>query len=120
MSSRDQGEPIARTSDARPHVYRRDVHVQYPLRLQAARTVFNEIRERFPVFPFALSQLTSSIGQVGLALTELIGHGLLVPSPVQYEAKDVVVAVSKLTVLVRTSSHIRRHHGHSSFYMSDD
>lgn len=47
------GDGSVKVSEHKPHVYQRDVNKSYQLKMKAARIAYNEINEKFTVFPFA-------------------------------------------------------------------
>lgn len=93
------GKPIQR--DARTTVFKRAVDKQHTLKLQASKTVINEINKKFSTFPFTLRKLDEK--QARLGITEISKHGLLVPYPVLYEKPKDIVAHFKYTVLVHSA-----------------
>ncbi|KAG5457798.1 MAG: peptidase M24, structural domain-containing protein [Olpidium bornovanus] len=87
-------------------IFRRDVHACYNLKLQASRKVFNEVRERFGVFPFSTGAFNDKrIARLGLP--ECINHGLMQPLPVLVAPKSEIVARFKATILLHASGPTR-------------
>jgi curved DNA binding protein len=96
------GEGKAKSSDAKTTVYKRQVDVDYKLKLKASRAVFSEVNKRFPTMPFTLRALEDPT-RARLGMTEMISHGLVVPYPVLHEREGQTVARVAMTVLVLPS-----------------
>jgi curved DNA binding protein len=93
------GEGKAKALDAKTTVYKRQVDVDYKLKLKASRAVFSEVNKRFPTMPFTLRALEDAT-RARLGMTEMVSHGLVVPYPVLYEREGQTVARMAVTVLV--------------------
>lgn len=93
------GEGKAIERDTRETVYKRQVDVDYKLKMKTSRQVFSEINKSYPTMPFTLRAL-SDPKRSRMAMTEMLKHNLLTPYPVLYEKDDAIVARCSLTVLV--------------------
>jgi curved DNA binding protein len=96
------GTGKAKEIDSKPTVFKRQVDVDYNLKLKASRAVFSEVNKRFPTMPFTLRALEDP-KRARLGMTELIGHGLVLPYPVLYEREGQTVARLCMTVLILPS-----------------
>ena len=97
VMSTGEGKAIERNT--RETVYKRQVDVDYKLKLKTSRQVFSEINKAYPALPFTLRAL-SDPKRSRMAMTEMVKHMLVVPYPVLYEKDDAIVARCSLTVLV--------------------
>eukprot|EP00899_Mesostigma_viride_P003280 jgi/Mesvir1/12953/Mv05966-RA.1 len=79
-------------------VYKRDVAVNYSLKMKASRVTFSEIQTKFPIMPFSTRALEDKRARLGLV--ECVAHGLLTPYPVLFEKPGEVTAHFKFTVLL--------------------
>lgn len=96
------GDGKAKARDAKCGVYKRCVDKDYKLKLKASRTTFSEINKRFPTMPFTVRSLEEPV-KARLGLTEMLGHGMVLPYPVLYEKDGETVARVAMTVLVLPS-----------------
>eukprot|EP00002_Diphylleia_rotans_P026243 TRINITY_DN521_c0_g3_i1.p1 TRINITY_DN521_c0_g3~~TRINITY_DN521_c0_g3_i1.p1 ORF type:complete len:419 (+),score=109.63 TRINITY_DN521_c0_g3_i1:97-1353(+) len=93
------GEGKGREADARTTVFKRALDQAYLLKLKAARTLFNDINNRFPTVPFTLRAFEDE-ARARLGITELVNHNLVTPYPVLFEKQGELVAQFKFTVLL--------------------
>lgn len=93
------GEGKAKEMNAKATVYKRQVDVDYKLKMKTSRAVFSEINKRFPTMPFAIRALEDT-KRARLGLTEMSNHGLVLPYPVLYEREGQAVARVAMTVLI--------------------
>jgi curved DNA binding protein len=96
------GEGKAKALDAKTTVYKRQVDVDYKLKMKTSRAVFSEINKRFPTMPFTLRALEEPT-RARLGMTEMVSHGLVVPYPVLFEREGQIVTRVAMTVLVLPS-----------------
>jgi hypothetical protein len=61
-------------------IYQRNLDVNYNLKLRSSRTLYAEIAQKHPVFPFSFRDFDNAHFRVGLG--ECVKHGLLLPYPV--------------------------------------
>lgn len=97
VMSTGEGKAIER--DTRETVYKRQVDVDYKLKMKTSRQVFSEINKSYPTMPFTLRVLNDP-KKSRMAMTEMVKHSLVTPYPVLYEKEDSIVARCCLTVLV--------------------
>ena len=84
-------------------MYKRDINRNYVLKSKAARTFFNDVITKYPVFGFSSrcfeDEITAKIG-----VKECLEHELINPYPVLIEKQDDVIAQFKYTVLMTNAS----------------
>jgi len=93
------GEGKGRETESRTTIFKRQVDVNYLLKLKASRYVFNEINAKFPTLPFTIRALDEKKGRLGML--ELLNHDLVVPYPVLYEKPSEHVAQFKFSAMVQ-------------------
>lgn len=99
------GDGNARPGDTKTTIYKRNVDVQYSLKLQAARHLLAEVDKHFPTLPFTLRHL-QDVRKAKLGIPECVSHGLLTPYASLHEHSGVV-AHFKCTVLLLPSGTAR-------------
>lgn len=97
VMSTGEGKAIER--DTRETVYKRQVDVDYKLKMKTSRQVFSEINSSYPTMPFTLRALKDP-KKSRMAMTEMLKHSLVSAYPVLYEKDDAIVARCSMTVLV--------------------
>ena len=97
VMSTGEGKAIER--DTRETVYKRQVDVDYQLKMKTSRQVFFEINKSHPTMPFTLRALNDP-RKARMAMTEMQKHALVTAYPVLYEKDDAIVARCSLTVLI--------------------
>lgn len=97
VMSTGEGKAIER--DTRETIYKRQVDVDYKLKMKTSRQVFSEINKSYPTMPFTLRAL-SDPKRSRMAMTEMLKHELVISYPVLYEKDDAVLARCSLTVLI--------------------
>ncbi len=100
------GEGKAKEMNTKETVYKRQVDVDYKLKLKTSRQVFSEINKRYPTMPFTLRALEDP-KRSRMAMTEMTRHNLVVSYPVLYEKEGETVARCSMTVLVLPSQTMR-------------
>jgi curved DNA binding protein len=96
------GDGKAKARDGKGTVYKRCVDKDYKLKMKASRATFSEINKKFPTMPFTIRALEEPM-KARLGLTEMLGHGMVLPYPVLYERDGATVARVAMTVLVLPS-----------------
>lgn len=96
------GDGKAKSRGGKCSVYKRCVDKDYKLKLKASRATFSEINKRFPTMPFTIRALEEPV-KARLGLTEMLGHGMVLPYPVLYEKDGETVGRVTMTVLVLPS-----------------
>lgn len=93
------GEGKAIEKNTRGTIYKRQVDVDYKLKMKTSRQVFSEINKSYPTMPFTLRALSDPI-RSRMAMKEMLNHNLVTPYPVLYEKDDEYVARCSMTVLI--------------------
>lgn len=96
------GDGKVRPADLRTTVYKRNVEVNYRLKMKASRYVLSEVDKKYPTLPFTLRHFEDE-KQAKMGITECVNHGLLIPYPSLIERSDAKVAHFKCTVLLLPS-----------------
>lgn len=96
------GDGKVRQADLRTTVYKRNVEVNYQLKMKASRYVISEVDKKFPTLPFTLRHFDDE-RQARMGITESVNHGLLIPYPSLIEKQGAQVAHFKCTVLLLPS-----------------
>lgn len=96
------GDGKVRPGDLRTTVFKRNVDVNYRLKMKASRYVLTEVDKKFPTLPFTLRHFEDE-RQAKMGITECVSHGLLAPYPSLHEKVDAQVAHFKCTVLLLPS-----------------
>eukprot|EP01083_Nonionella_stella_P228373 809397_1 len=95
------GDGKGRELNEQTTVFKREVDVNYNLKMQASRRFLAEVNRRFPTYPFTLRSIEDKSARLGL--TECLKHDLLQPYPVLFEKEGEFVAQLKFTVLLMPS-----------------
>mmetsp|Transcript_20752 Transcript_20752/g.29295 ORF Transcript_20752/g.29295 Transcript_20752/m.29295 type:complete len:399 (+) Transcript_20752:106-1302(+) len=95
------GDGKAKPSELRTTVFKRNVEINYKLKMKASRAVLTEVDKKFPTLPFTLRHFEDE-RQARMGITENVSHGLLNPYPSLIE-KTGTVAHFKCTVLLLPS-----------------
>lgn len=101
------GEGKVKEMSTKETVYKRQVDVEYQLKLKTSRNIFHVINSKYPVLPFTLRELGEDKRKIRLATKEMKEHNLLVAYPVLYEKEGETVARCSITVLVLPSKTLR-------------
>ncbi|CDH53242.1 proliferation-associated protein 2g4-like [Lichtheimia corymbifera JMRC:FSU:9682] len=100
------GDGKTKAAEEKPHVFQRDVHKSYQLKMKGARVAYAEINDKYTVFPFSARALTTK--QARLGLSSLIQHELITPYvPMRSSRTSDLVAQFKATILVTSEGLIR-------------
>ncbi|CAN8075153.1 unnamed protein product [Agarophyton chilense] len=97
------GEGKAIEKDTRETVYKRQVDVDYQLKMKTSRQILAEINKSHPTMPFTLRAL-SDAKKARMAMTEMMKHNLVTPYPVLYEKDGAVIGRCSMTVLVTANN----------------
>jgi len=100
VMSTGEGKPKELTN--RTTVFKRAVDRAYSLKLQAARTVFSEIQQKFPALAFTLRALDEKKRRLGIV--EILKHDLLDTYPVLWEKDGEFVVQFKFTAMILPNS----------------
>ena len=96
------GDGRVRPSDLRTTIFKRNVEVNYRLKMKASRYVLSEIDKKYPTLPFTLRHFEDE-KQARMGVTECVSHGLLAPYPALHASSDSKIAHFKCTVLLLPS-----------------
>jgi len=97
------GEGKPRESALRCTVFKRELEVQYNLRMKSSRAFFAEVNKKYPTLPFSIASFEdTTAAKVGIK--ECCDHDLLVPYPVLIEKDRSIVAQFGCTIAVQTKS----------------
>eukprot|EP00188_Purpureofilum_apyrenoidigerum_P000862 Plantae.Rhodophyta-Purpureofilum_apyrenoidigerum.ctg14320.p1 GENE.Plantae.Rhodophyta-Purpureofilum_apyrenoidigerum.ctg14320~~Plantae.Rhodophyta-Purpureofilum_apyrenoidigerum.ctg14320.p1 ORF type:complete len:429 (+),score=130.61 Plantae.Rhodophyta-Purpureofilum_apyrenoidigerum.ctg14320:95-1288(+) len=100
------GEGKIREQDVRETIYKRQVDVEYMLKLKASRKILSEINSKSPALPFTLRAFSED-QSIRFGMSELINHNLVVGYPVLFERNGEIVGRIKFTALLMPSQTIR-------------
>jgi curved DNA binding protein len=100
------GNGKVRDSANRVTVFKRNVEVEYKLKMKSSRYVLSEVDKKFPTLPFTLRHFDDE-KQAKIGITECQNHGLLIPYHSLIEKKDAHVAHFKCTVLLLPSGTVK-------------
>jgi len=96
------GDGRVKEGDERTTIYKRDVDVNYKLRMKSARNLLNDVKQGFPTMPFSIRMMEDE-KTAKMGVTECVSHKLLVPYPVLREREGEKVARFQTTVLLLPS-----------------
>lgn len=93
----------------KPTVFRRNVNMNYALKMKSSRAIFGGICRRFSVFPFSLRSIEegSHASSARLGIIECQKHQLIEPFVVLYEKSGEYVAQFKFTALILSTDTIK-------------
>jgi len=74
------GDGKARATEFRTTIYKRNVEINYKLKMKASRMVLSEVDKKFPTLPFNLRHFSDE-RQARMGITECVSHGLVSPYP---------------------------------------
>ncbi|PXF45479.1 hypothetical protein BWQ96_04777 [Gracilariopsis chorda] len=97
------GDGKAIQKDTRETVYKRQVDVDYQLKMKTSRQMFAEINKSHPTMPFTLRAL-SDAKKARMAMTEMMKHNLVTAYPVLYEKDGAVIGRCSMTVLITANN----------------
>lgn len=93
------GEGLARDSENRTTVYKREMDMQYNLKSDRARKFFSIVNQKYPTLPFSIRGFEDLTG-AKVGTKECITHDLLMAYPVLTDKPGEFVAQFKATVAV--------------------
>merc|ERR1719433_248356 len=82
-------------------IYKRVVENQYQLKAKSSRELLRTINNKYPTYPFSLSQFQDNLTRTLAGLKECLSHELVTDYPVLHEKPEDYVAQFKFTVVVR-------------------
>jgi len=96
------GDGRAKPGELRTTVYKRNVEVNYRLKMKSSRNLLSEVDRKYPTLPFTTRNFTDE-RTAKMGVTECVTHGLLIPYPSLHEKPGAHVAHFKCTVLLLPS-----------------
>lgn len=100
------GEGRPKESNFRTTVFKRNVDVNYNLKMRASRTLISQIGQKYSTLPFCLRNFDNE-NQARLGVSECITHDLVQPFPVLATKQGEHVVHMKFTVLVLPSGTVK-------------
>ena len=100
------GDGRARPGELRTTVYKRNVEVDYRLKMKSSRNLLSEVDRKYPTLPFTTRNFSDE-RTAKMGVTECVSHGLLIPYPSLHEKPGTNVAHFKCTVLLLPSGTAR-------------
>jgi len=100
------GDGRARPGELRTTVYKRNVEVDYRLKMKSSRNLLSEVDRKYPTLPFTTRNFSDE-RTAKMGVTECVSHGLLIPYPSLHEKPGNNVAHFKCTVLLLPSGTAR-------------
>lgn len=97
------GEGNTKQADKRITVYKRELDVQYSLKLNKSRAFFAEVQNKYPTLPFSISRFADSTG-AKVGVKECVDHDLLQEYVVLTEKVGEYVAQFKCTVVMQPNA----------------
>lgn len=96
------GEGKTRTLETRTTIFKRNMDVNYPLKMKASRSTLAEVNTMFGGMAFSLRQCADETTS-RMGLQECVNHDLIMPFTVLHEKDDAFVAHFLYTVLLTSS-----------------
>lgn len=100
------GDGRARPGALRTTVFKRNVEVNYRLKMKSSRSLLSEVDRKYPTLPFTTRNFEDE-RTAKMGVTECVTHGLLIPYPSLHEKPGAHVAHFKCTVLLLPSGTCR-------------
>lgn len=100
------GDGRARPGDLRTTVFKRNVEINYRLKMKSSRQLLAEVDKKYPALPFVTRNFADE-RTAKMGVTECVSHGLLIPYPSLHEKPGAHVAHFKCTVLLLPSGTVR-------------
>eukprot|EP01096_Ripella_sp_DP13-Kostka_P017024 TRINITY_DN856_c0_g1_i1.p1 TRINITY_DN856_c0_g1~~TRINITY_DN856_c0_g1_i1.p1 ORF type:complete len:390 (+),score=228.09 TRINITY_DN856_c0_g1_i1:73-1242(+) len=95
------GSGKVKLSDEKPTIFKKVVDATYKPKVQASRTMLQDVNRKYPTFPFSLRSFDGE-GKAKLGIIELLKHDVIQPFPIVLEKDNgEQVAQFKFTVLIR-------------------
>lgn len=100
------GDGKARPGELRTTVFKRNVEVNYRLKMKSSRNLLSDVDRKYPTLPFTTRNFSDE-RTAKMGVTECVTHGLLIPYPSLHEKPGTHVAHFKCTVLLLPSGTVR-------------
>merc|ERR1711971_893647 len=96
MMSSGRGKAVDRGEKCT--IYKRNVEVEYPLKMKTSRELLKMINKQFPTFPFSMRNFENNRARLGI--TECVRSNLVQPYPILSEKHGEFVAQFKFTAVI--------------------
>ena len=103
MMSSGRGKAVDRGE--RTTIYKRNVEIEYPLKMKTSRELLKCVNKQFPTFPFTMRNFESSRSRLGI--TECVRTNICQPYPILSEKNGEFVAQFKFTVVINPKATIQ-------------
>merc|ERR1712154_602030 len=103
MMSSGRGKAVDRGE--RTTIYKRNVEIEYPLKMKTSRELLKCINKQYPTFPFTMRNFESSRSRLGI--TECVRTDIVQPYPILSEKNGEFVAQFKFTVIINPNATIQ-------------
>ena len=100
------GEGKPREMDTRTTVFKRNVDKTYNLKMKGARTLYSEIKNKYPTLPFTIRSIEDE-RNAKLGVKECVQHELLAAYPVLYERSNDIIVHVKFTLLLLANGNVK-------------
>merc|ERR1712129_384893 len=89
----------------RTTIYKRNVEIEFPLKMKTSRELLKSINKAHPTFPFTMRNFESSRSRLGI--TECVRTRIVQPYPILSEKNGEFVAQFKFTVIISPNATIQ-------------
>merc|ERR1712129_49969 len=89
----------------RTTIYKRNVEIEFPLKMKTSRELLKSINKAHPTFPFTMRNFESSRSRLGI--TECVRTRIVQPYPILSEKHGEFVAQFKFTVIISPNATIQ-------------
>merc|ERR1712154_217196 len=96
MMSTGRGKAVDRGE--KTTIYKRNVEIEYPLKMKTSRELLKSINKKHPTFPFTMRCFEQNRSRLGI--TECVRTNIVQPYPILSEKNGEFVAQFKFTVIV--------------------
>merc|ERR1712130_918270 len=103
MMSSGRGKAVDRGE--RTTIYKRNVEIEYPLKMKTSRELLKSINKQYPTFPFTMRNFESSRSRLGI--TECVRTNIVQPYPILSEKNGEFVAQFKFTVIINPKATVQ-------------
>lgn len=96
MMSSGKGKAIERGEKCT--IYKRNIEIEYPLRMKTSRELLTMVNKQYPTFPFSMRNFENNRCRLGI--NECVRYNLMQPYPILAEKNGCYVAQFKYTVII--------------------
>lgn len=86
-------------------IYKRNVEIEYPLKMKTSRELLKMINKQYPTFPFTMRNFEENRSRLGI--TECVRTSIVQPYPILSEKQGEYVAQFKFTVIINPKATIQ-------------